>query len=1085
MLSLTTRLPTQISHAFFGCLIGWPGTLSVSRAFALVALAASLTQATTARAVPPAGLSFNADIRGILSEKCFACHGPDSNAREAGLRLDGFEQATQELDSGMRAIVPQDVAASELLARITSDDPDLVMPPPEAKIGRLSATETTTLRQWIAEGATYEPHWAFVPPARPDVANAAAGIDAIVAAKLASRGLALQPEADRPTLIRRASYDITGLPPTPAEVKLFVEDPAQDAYEKLLDRLLASPRYGERMATDWMDLARYSDSYGFQVDRPRPSMWPWRDWVINAFNDNLPWDQFALWQVAGDLLPNPTPEQVLATAFNRLHQQEAEGGSVEEEYRVNYVNDRVTTFGTAFLGLTLECCRCHDHKFDPLSQQEFYELFAFFDDIDEAGLYSIFTPAVPTPKMRLLDDTTAAALATAEAAAGEAAAVLADREAAVQQEVAAWAAGSGEKPASLALEAVGTLPGELAGYAFDQRQPDGKFASTLDEDHPASSPQDNSLVPGRTGQAILLTGDHPVTTPVGNFRRSHPFSVGLWLQAPTRFDRAVVFHRSRAWTDAASRGYELLVVDGHLRWSLIHFWPGDAVSVRSVEPLPVGEWVHVAVTSDGSGRAAGLKIFVNGHPIATQIVHDTLTREITGGGGDTITIGERMRDHGFKDGRVDDFRIFNRALSPLEIRELVEPGVIANALATRQPAELLGDYAAALDPPALAAREALETARRSRDDLAERPTEIMVMRELPQPKMAHILVRGDYDKRGRAVEPGTPTALPPMPADAPRNRLGLARWLVDPEHPLLARVTVNRIWQSLFGQGLVPSTEDLGSQATQAEYPEVLDLVAWKFGHPADALADDGGGFGWDLKQLIKTIMMSQTYRQRSIADAATMADDPLNHWLARGPRHRLPAEMIRDGALAASGLLVEKLGGPPVKTYDLPDSFKPEQAGSGADLYRRSLYTYWRRTGPAPMLEAFDVPTRVVCVARRDTTNTPLHAFVLMNGTQFVEAARVLAERLLIETEGRADEAMEQAFFRLTSRRADDTEVGILRRMHAEQLAWYAAHSDEAARFVAVGQTKPHESLSAVEVAAAAGVINALMNYDACVVKR
>ena len=1033
-----------------------------------------------------ARLSFNRDIRPILSENCFACHGPDSANRQAGLRLDTFEPATAELDSGSRAIVPEDLDASELLARVVSDDPDSVMPPPEAKIGRLSPEQVETLKRWIAEGAKYEPHWALVSPVKPTMpavadANAARHpIDASVAEKLANRGLAHQPEADRATLIRRASFDITGLPPTPAEIEAFLADTAPDAYEKLLDRLLASPRYGERMAADWMDLARYSDSYGFQVDRPRPDMWPWRDWVIKAFNDNLPWDKFTLWQVAGDLLPGASDEQVLATAFNRLHQQECEGGSVEEEYRVNYVNDRVTTFGTAFLGLTFECCRCHDHKFDPLTQKDFYSLFAFFDDIDEAGLYSFFTPSVPTPKTRLLDAATVAALAKADETCGEKAAELADREAAVRKSVAEWIAGTSAMPERLAGEPAGTIPGEIVRYAFDERTDKGVFADAIGSKDAATSPAENVLVEGRLGQAIKLTGDHPVQTPVGNFRRSHPFTVSLWMHAPTAYERAVVFHRSQAWTDAASRGYELLVADGHLRWSLIHFWPGDAASVRAAEPLPVGEWVHVAVSSDGSGRASGLKIFVNGHPVATEVVRDSLTREITGGGGDHIRIGERMRDHGFKDGLVDDFRVFDRALSPLEIRDTFSPGAIRAAIDAKASAELLGDYLAVFDETAARGRQALEEARRGRDDLAERPPEIMVMRDAPQPKMAYVLERGDYDKRGAAVEPDTPASLPPFPADQPKNRLGLARWLVDPDHPLLARVTVNRLWQSLFGLGLVQSPEDLGSQSTRPEYPEVLDLLSWRFSHPVAE-----GGLGWDMKQLVKTIMLSQTYRQRSIADPKTMADDPLNVWLARGPRHRLPAEMIRDGALAACGLLVENVGGPPVKTYDMPESFKPEKADTGSALYRRSLYTFWRRTGPGPMLESFDVPKRVVCVAKRDTTNTPLHAFVLMNGPQFVEAARVLAERLLVEHDGQADRALDRAFHLLTSRQPDDEEKQIVRRMHAAQREWYAGHPDDAAKLVAIGDRKRDESLPVVDVAPLASVINALMNYDESVVKR
>jgi hypothetical protein len=1035
----------------------------------------------------PARLSFNHDIRPILSDNCFACHGPDNANRQAGLRLDTFDLATAELDSGSRAIVPQKIDESELVARIVSDDPDAVMPPPHAKIGRLSSEQVETLKRWIAEGAKYEPHWAFVSPVKLEVSAAAASghpIDAVVAEKLAGRGLALQPEADRATLIRRASFDITGLPPTPAEVEAFIADTSPNAYEKLLDRLLASPRYGERMAADWMDLARYSDSYGFQVDRPRPDMWPWRDWVIKAFNDNLPWDKFTLWQVAGDLLPGATDEQVLATAFNRLHQQETEGGSVEEEYRVNYVNDRVTTFGTAFLGLTFECCRCHDHKFDPLSQKDFYSLFSFFDDIDEAGLYSYFTPAVPTPKLRLLDGPMTAALSKADEAAGEAASECDRAEALARAAVADWIAGRASMPD--AFEAAGgTIPGEIVRYAFDTREEDGKFVDALGSKDAATAPAENTVVNdvrgGTACTAVKLTGDHPVKTQVGNFRRSQPFTVSAWIKPAARYDRAVVFHRSQAWTDAGSRGYELLVDGGHLRWSLIHFWPGDAVSVRCAEPLPVGEWTHVTISSDGSGKAAGLKIFVNGHAAATTIVRDSLTREITGGGGDTITIGERMRDNGFKNGLVDDFRVFARALAPLEVHDLFAPGVIAATLTEKRDAEALGGYFAAAfaDQPA-ARRATLETARRGRDDLAERPSEIMVMRDLPQPKMAYILERGDYDKRGAAVEPDTPAALPPFPADQPKNRLGLARWLIDPDHPLLARVTVNRLWQSLFGLGLVQSPEDLGSQSTRPEYPEVLDLLAWQFSHPT---AD--GGLAWDMKQLVKTIMLSQTYRQRSIADPKTMADDPLNVWLARGPRHRLPAEMIRDGALFATGLLVDKVGGPPVKTYDLPESFKPEKADTGDALYRRSLYTFWRRTGPGPMLESFDVPKRVVCVAKRDTTNTPLHAFVLMNGPQFVEAARVLAERLLVEYDGQADRAFDRAFHLLTSRQPDDEEKQILGRMHATQREWYAARPDEAAKFVAIGDRKRDESLPVVDVAALASVINALMNYDESVVKR
>ncbi|MDZ4689248.1 MAG: DUF1553 domain-containing protein, partial [Planctomycetaceae bacterium] len=839
-----------------------------------------------------------------------------------------------------------------------------------------------------------------------------------------------------------------------------------------VDRLLQSSRYGERMAADWLDLARYADSYGFQVDRER-DMWPWRDWVIRAFNDNLRWDQFTTWQLAGDLLPDPTDDQRLATAFNRLHAQEAEGGSVEEEYRVNSINDRVVTFGTAFLGLTLECCRCHDHKFDPLSQREYYQFFSFFDDIDEAGLYSYFTPSAPTPAMPLLDDAQkkqhAEAVAAVKAAEERLAAVTEERREAFTQ----WLA---QRPA-----APPSIPGEVARFPFDERNAEGKFVNALDPAQTATSPNENTLVDGPHGKAVHLTGDHAVTTTVGNYHRYEPFTVSLWLKTPEVKDRAVVLHRSRAWTDAASRGYELLIEDGRLKWSLIHFWPGDAISIQAVEPLPLNKWVHVAVSSDGSSRAAGLRLFVNGQPAATNVVRDHLTRDITGGGGDTIALGERFRDRGFTNGQVDELRVFGRALTPLEAQDVFAPGALS-ALWSKETATLTDSDRAALfdvylttqDEPHRQQRDALKAAREKQSQLADAAREIMVMQEMASPKTAYILKRGEYNLRGDAVAPGTPVSLLPFPENQPKNRLGLARWLTDPRHPLLARVTVNRFWQGCFGRGLVKTAEDFGSQSERPEYPELLDWLAGEFIRN-----------GWDAKGLLKAIVMSHTYRQRSFGDPKVMSDDPDNVWLARGPRHRLPAEMIRDNVLAASGLLVDKFGGPPVKTYDLPESFKPTKAGTGEELYRRSLYTFWRRTGPGPVLEAFDVPKRVVCIARRDTTNTPLHAFVLLNGPQFVEAARVLAERLHQECNGDRDRIIDRAFVALASRSPDDAERTILGRMFDEQQRWYQDHPQQAAAYLAIGSKPRSDAIPATELAAWATVISALMNYDGCVVKR
>jgi hypothetical protein len=978
-------------------------------------------------------LQFNRDIRPILSEKCFQCHGPDPKKRDSGLRLDEGAAATADR-KGIRAIAPGNPGASELLARVTSNDPDEVMPPPSAKIGSLSAGEIATLRRWIEQGAPYEKHWAFnslKPPA-------AGHFDDLVARGLAARGLDFQPEADRATLIRRISFDLTGLPPSAEEVTAFLNDPAPDACERLIDRLLQSPRFGERMAVDWLDISRYADSYGFQVDRDR-DVWPWRDWVVKSFNQNLPFDRFITWQLAGDLLPQATDEQILATAFNRLHQQESEGGSVEEEYRVEYVADRVQTFSTAFLGLTFECARCHDHKFDPLTQKEYFQFFSMFQNIDEAGLYSFFTNAVPTPAQPLAD----------EAAKSN----LTELSRRVSREEARLAALKPADPSGAVIPR-----GELARFDFESLD-GGNLGNTLDPAQPAKLKGGNQLVPGPHGQAVQFTGDDAVDLPLGNFHSYEPFSISLWLQSPDRKERAVVFHRSRAWTDAGSRGYELLLEEGRLKWSLIHFWPGNAVSIRARSELPPGAWTHVVVTSDGSGRASGLRLHVNGRPAETEVIADALTRDITGGGGDQIALGERFRDRGFKGGLIDGFRVFGRELSAAEAKGAMNP---EGALPMTDPAEYLAQL------------EVVEKARAEQVKAMDALREIMVMRERPEPKKAYVLFRGAYDQRREEVGPGTPQILTPFPAKAPKNRLGLALWLTEPQHPLTARVTVNRFWQGIFGQGLVKTSEDFGSQSALPVYPGVLDWLAWRFIES-----------GWDTKALLKTILTSRTYRQRSVAGPALMADDPDNELLARGPRFRLPAEMIRDNALAAAGLLVEIPGGPPVNPYEMSEAFKPVTPAGGNTVYRRSLYTTWRRTSPPPAMVTFDAPRRGICVAKRERTNSPLQALILLNGEQYVEAARVLGEKLHREAGGDPAAMIRNGFLRCLSRLPDPEEVEICSRLHAEQLSHYSRSVSEAGALLKIGRAPRDPGIPPAQAAAATALAQALLNHDACVVKR
>ncbi len=1093
----------------------------------LVALAA-LPLACAAAAATPLAVDFRRDIQPILSDKCFHCHGPDEAGRKGKLRLDTRAGATRERN-GLTPVLPGHSATSEIILRVTSTDTEEMMPPPDAKLPRLTPAEIDVLKRWIDQGAPYQNHWAFDPlPSTPPApienpkSKTENPLDRFVTTALAAKNLSLQPPADPATLLRRLSFDLTGLPPTPAELDAFTRASIANlpsAIENLVTRLLASPRYGERMAADWLDLARYADSYGFQVDRER-DMWPWRDWVIKSFNANLPWDKFVTYQLAGDLLPHATDDQVLATAFNRLHPQESEGGSVEEEYRINHVNDRVTTFGTAFLGLTLECARCHDHKFDPIPQKDFYALAAFFQNIDEAGLYSFFTQSAPTPAMWLPDATHREKFAAATAAVKSAESALTALRETRREAYTTWLAASVPSPTLTPA-----LLDQLAHFTFDvrdttplppkpapaaakkksspapttatppapaaepvpseQKSTDAaRFTNALAPSDYATTPSQNTSVPGRTGvasdHALRLSGDHAVQTKLGNFHRHEPFTISLWVQTPDTKERAVIFHRSRAWTDAGSRGYELLLEEGRAKWSLIHFWPGDAISIRAVDPLPLNTWVHVTVTNDGSSRAAGLRLFIDGQPARTEIIRDHLTKDITGGGapGDHLALGERFRDRGFKGGLIDDLRLFTRELTAHEIRSALTSDSAAQPSALNsQPAASAADYhtyLSAYDQPYRTALAALTTARAAQTTLADAAKEIMVMRELPSPKTAYILTRGEYDHRGAAVAADTPSALPPFPADQPRNRLGLARWLTDPRHPLLARVTVNRLWQSLFGRGLVATPDDFGSQGDRPSHPELLDWLATEFIRS-----------GWDVKALLKTIVLSQTYQQRSFSTADQMADDPENIALARGPRHRLPAEMIRDSTLAATGLLVEKIGGPPVYTYDLPESFKPAPAGKGEALYRRSVYTFWRRTGPAPVLEAFDLPKRVVCVARRDTTNTSLQALVLLNGPQFVEAARVLAEKLHRAHPTDPAALTAAAVRHLLSRAPDATEQKILTRLYAEQLAHFRAHPAAATAHLAIGATPPDATLPAAEIAATATLLNTLMNHDAFVVKR
>lgn len=1001
-----------------------------------------------------AQVRFNRDVRPILSDKCFLCHGPDAEQRQAELRLD------TEADAKQSVIVPGKPDESELVRRIMSEDPDEHMPPAESKL-ELSAKDRDVLRTWIGQGALWNQHWAFVAPRVDEIPEVRMRrwprneIDYFVLHHLEQQEAIPSPETNRETLLRRLSFDLTGLPPSLDEIDAFVADKSTEAWSNQIDRMLESNHYGERMASVWLDLARYSDTFGYQVDRDR-HVWPWRDWVIRAFNGNMPHDAFLTKQIAGDLLPDATDDDVLATTFNRLHPQKVEGGSTPEEFRIEYVSDRTQTFATAFMGLTMECCRCHDHKYDPISQKEYYQLTAFFDKIDEAGLYAYHNQSTPTPTLLLLDN-----------AARERNRTISDQLVVAEQSLVATAAGSESEfrqwlNSGRSTNAETLLPNRLLHMDFEAAPSGG-----------------NQRVAGKVGHAVRFSGDDAEGTEIGQFNRNQPFTIALWLNVPDRKERAVVWHCSQGWTDAASQGYQLLIQNGRLHASLIHFWPGNAISVATADPLPIQAWHHVTVRYDGSSHASGLSIFIDGNPAATDVIRDNLYKEITGGK-QNLALGERSRDRGFTNGMADELMVFDRQLTRIEVSQLADGFSLTAALRTpldelspEQTQQLFEYFLSTVHSGYRAQLAAVATIRDERSKAMDDVQEIMVMKDMDRPRQTYLLHRGAYDARRDTVAASTPGILPRVDEDLAPNRLGLAIWLTSPGHPLTARVAVNHFWQVMFGRGLVATPEDFGSQGKPPTHPELLDWLAIDFMQ-----------HGWDVKRLIKQIAMSATYRQSSTAADELIARDPDNSWLGRFPSYRLPAEMLRDNALAVSGLLVDRIGGPPAKPYEVGVSFKPTDRDKGEGLYRRSVYTYWKRTGPAPVMMVLDAVKRDVCRVNRERTASPLEAFVLMNGPQFVEASRALAERLLTEHHT-PQRALPDLFRTLTSRHASINERNILTALLNQQLDYFGQNAERTKSYLAVGDHTANTDLDPTSLAALSAVSNTLFSYDECLTKR
>ena len=1020
-------------------------------------------------------IDFNRDVRPILAENCFRCHGPDAGSRQAELRLDRRDDAIADR-GGSPAVVPGSPEKSLLFLRITSSESSDRMPPDDSG-ATLADEEVVLLRRWIERGAEYQKHWSFIPPKRPtlpELSNSAwprSPIDRFVLARLNENGLNPSPPAPKEKLLRRATFDLTGLPPNLEDLDSFTADNSPGAFGNAVDRLLASPRYGEHMAREWLDLARYADTNGYFTDKER-SMWHWRDWVIAAYNRNMSFDEFTVEQLAGDLLEKATRDQQIATGFNRNHMVNDETGIVEEEYRVEYVADRLETTATVWLGLTAGCARCHDHKYDPLSQKDFYHLFAYFNNVPERGLGRGKGNEDPVLKLPTADYE--ARLAALRHSARKARDALESLEPEISAAQTSWE--------SAALEDLDPVPvdGLVKHFPFDDPNADSMLVRLT-----GGKPGPPSHAPGFLGTAASFDGDSVLVSDARlDFDRTDPFSFGAWVH-PTAGHPICILSKN---DDADGlRGFDLLIRKGKAAVHLIHRWNSDAIGVVTRQSVARNQWSHLMATYDGSGTAAGVEIHIDGVRADVEIKYDSLSGSI--GVDQPLRIGRRSTSAPFV-GLIDDVRLYSRRLTAAEVGRLAGRQFLRGSLdkspADRPPAlrQKLREYFIdhhADDEWRDAFRTAQALGAEERVLAADAPT-TMVMRELEQRRETFLLNRGQYDQPGQRAVPGVPESLPPLSDQAPDNRLGFARWLVGQDHPLTARVAVNRIWRQFFGEGIVETVEDFGVQGDWPSHPRLLDWLAVEFVRS-----------GWNVKHIQRLIVTSATYRQSSVISPDLAERDPKNRLLGRGPRVRFSAETIRDNALAMSGLLVEEIGGRSVKPYQPKGLWKAVsydggleyEPSRGASLYRRGIYTFWKRQSPPPGLLAFDAPTRETCVPRRSRTNTPMQALVLMNDVAYLEAARGLAARMVKEADpGNLAEPVEFAFRLATARRPSQRETDILVAVYQEQLAEFRADETNASRFLRIGESPQDPRLDPCELAAWTTVASMILGLDETITK-
>lgn len=1055
----------------------------------------AIVACTRSSTADDAALGFNRAIRPLLADHCFACHGPDRNQRKADLRLDTREGLLGTPDAP-GPVVPGSAQQSSLWQRIHSDDPDQQMPPPGTR-PPLTDLQKELIKKWIESGASWQEHWSFTPLSSPEIPGVSqrrwlqTGVDAFIAERHERERCTPSPAASRSSLIRRASLDITGIPPTPNETDDFCNAEQPDSFERLTDRLLASPRYGERIGMRWLDAARYADTSGYQNDGPR-FMWRWRDWVLQAFNHDLPFDQFTIEQIAGDLLPNASTAQRIATGFNRNHRGNSEGGIIPEEFAVEYVVDRVDTTATVWLGLTMGCARCHEHKFDPISQREFYQLFAFFNNIPEYGraIKEGNSPPLvvaPTEEDSRVHQQLKERLRNAEIGLRDHESIFAK---ALERWTTAW-------PQKGQLEATdwNITDGLVLRLAFEKARDPQEPPWQVD---PAVQLDASRPTKGVFGEALALDGRGMVILPVaiegkekgtnrslGDFGYFDPFTISAWIYPHAGHGGTIV---SKMTDTPQGDGYAVQLVQGRLQVNLVKRWLDDALRLETEDELSADTWHHIAVVYDGTRVSQGITVYVDGAPQRLRVHLDALNQTFAtseplriGGGG-----GESMRFHG----RIDEVRLYERSLEPIEVRLLANAAPIDQLLsrpasqrdATAQE-KLRRYYLERVAAPEVARPwRAWIEARRALEALERQLPTVMVMEEMPTPRPTFVLLRGEYDKPGDPVTAGVPAFLPPLDPSRRNDRLALASWLVDERNPLTARVAANRAWQMLFGAGIVRTVEDFGTQSDPPSHPELLDWLALRLRHHS---SDHATGAPWSFKRFYRLLLLSATYQQSSAVREPHQANDSANRLFTRGPRFRMPAEMIRDQALAAAGLLVERIGGPSVKPYQPADLWKElatdtiYQQSHGGDLFRRGIYTYWKRTVAPPNLTTFDAATRETCVVREFRTNTPLQALTLLNEITFVESARNLAQQSMMEGGPTVSERISDAFRRLLTRTPTAEELRILVEGWHAHHARFRADPAAARELLEIGESQRAANLDLIELAAYTATCSVLLSLD------